>query len=234
MIQSVSRTFTILEIIARNGGEAKLQEIASLSGIKQTTAHNLLKTLCQLGYVVRNQGSTGYFLSRRMSNLSRVSGNDYQLRESLMPLLADITKRTEETSFIAVPSGGEVFFLAGLECDKAIKHTSPEGLRTPMPGSAAGLVLMAWIPDIFDWMKPEHRMAIGEDIEKAIEVTRARGFALDLEKVEKGLNCVAIPYFKEGQLEAVVGISGPAFRLPEQKLISNAQWMQSYLSALSL
>lgn len=234
MIQSVSRTFAILEIIARNGGEAKLQEIASLSGIKQTTAHNLLKTLCQLGYVVRNQGSTGYFLSRHISNLSRVSGNDYQLRESLMPLLADITKRTEETSFIAVPSGGEVFFLAGLECDKAIKHTSPEGLRTPMPGSAAGLVLMAWIPDIFDWMKPEHRMAIGEDIEKAIEVTRARGFALDVEKVEKGLNCVAIPYFKEGQLEAVVGISGPAFRLPEQKLISNAQWMQSYLSALSL
>jgi len=35
-------------------------------------------------------------------------------------------------------------------------------------------------------------------------------------------------------LEAVIGISGPAFRLPESKLISDAQWMQSYLSELSL
>ena len=234
MIQSVSRTFTILEIIARNGGQAKLQEIARLSGIKQTTAHNLLKTLCELGYVRRSQGSTGYFLSRRVSNLSRVAGNDYQLRASLMPLLADITNYTGETSFIAVPSGGEVFFLAGLESDKPIKHASPEGLRTPMPGSAAGLVLMAWNPEIFEWIKSEHRLAIGGDIEKAIALTRTRGFALDIEKVEKDLSCVAIPFFRNGQMEAALGISGPAFRLSESKLINYARWMQDYLTALAL
>ena len=230
MIQSIRRAFTILEIIARSGGEARLYDIAELAGVKQTTAHNILKTLGDLGYVRRHHGSTRYFLGSRISNLSRIAGNDHRLKTSLLPFLEAITHKTGETSFAAVPSGGEVFFLAGVECTKALRHSSPEGLRTPMPGSAAGMVLMAFIPDILDWMKPEYAQVVDSYIEEYIEKIRQQGFAVDIENVEKGLNCLAVPYFCSGQIEAVVGISGPSVRLPEDKLINYASQISHYLS----
>ncbi|KXV70477.1 hypothetical protein AD952_12795, partial [Acetobacter cerevisiae] len=45
LIQSIERSAVILEIIAQEGGSARLQQIAGISGIGKTTVHNILQTL---------------------------------------------------------------------------------------------------------------------------------------------------------------------------------------------
>jgi DNA-binding IclR family transcriptional regulator len=47
-----------------------------------------------------------------------------------------------------------------------------------------------------------------------------RGFALDLDECEPGLCCAAAPIFDgEGRLAAAISVSGPSFRLPEERLV---------------
>ena len=60
LIQSIERAAAILEIIAQEGGAARLQHIAGQAKLGKTTAHNLLKTLDELGYVHRRPGDTRY------------------------------------------------------------------------------------------------------------------------------------------------------------------------------
>ena len=76
LIQSIERATAILEIIAQEGGAARLQHIAEHTKLGKTTAHNLLKTLDELGYVHRRAGDTRYHLGGRILNLARIAGDD--------------------------------------------------------------------------------------------------------------------------------------------------------------
>jgi DNA-binding IclR family transcriptional regulator len=53
MIQSIERALLILEIIAREGGAAKLKHISKKAKLTKSTTHNVLKTFASLGYVKR-------------------------------------------------------------------------------------------------------------------------------------------------------------------------------------
>jgi len=96
LIQSIERATAILEIIAEEGGAARLQHIAEQAKLGKTTAHNLLKTLDELGYVHRRAGDTRYHLGGRILNLARIAGDDGALRSRLRPALEAVARRTGE------------------------------------------------------------------------------------------------------------------------------------------
>ena len=53
-VQSVDRAFSILEEMARNGGEIGLTELATALGLPVPTVHRSMQTLVNLGYAKRN------------------------------------------------------------------------------------------------------------------------------------------------------------------------------------
>src|SRR5690606_16440009 len=67
-VQSVERTFAILELLERNGGDVSLSELAGASDIPLPTIHRLLKTLVKLGYV-RQLMNRRYALGARLVRL---------------------------------------------------------------------------------------------------------------------------------------------------------------------
>ncbi len=75
MIQSVTRALEMLETIAHAGGAASLGEVAGRAGLKTTTAHNILRTLQDAGYIRRRPGNMRYHLGDRILNLARVVGD---------------------------------------------------------------------------------------------------------------------------------------------------------------
>lgn len=229
MIQSVARAVQILEAIAHSGGGSHLNHIAEATGLKVTTAHNILKTLYALGYVRRRADDTRYHLGDRILNLARVAGNDGALRRRLRPLLEEMAEQIGETVFLAVPSGDEVYFLDAIESLHTLKAASQEGHREPMEGSAIGLLFLAHIPALRKRMLQTHTDRIGPVIESEIDAIAERGYALDLENWQAGLNCIAVPWFDEGEIRAGFGLAGPSFRLPSARLREHARFMQQLL-----
>jgi DNA-binding IclR family transcriptional regulator len=229
LIQSIERAVAILEIIAREGGAARLQHIAAQTKLGKTTAHNILKTLDELGYVRRRVGDTRYHLGGRILNLARITGDDGALRSRLRPALEAIAERTGETVYLAVPSGDEVYYLDAIESSQALKAGSPAGVcpagtRKHLEGSAVGLVFLAFMPELGRRVLASRADALGPDIVTEIRTVATRGFALDLENYQPGLHCVAVPWRESGEVRASLGVSGPSTRLPREALTEMA-WM---------
>jgi IclR family acetate operon transcriptional repressor len=225
LIQSIERAAAILEIIAQEGGAARLQHIAGQAKLGKTTAHNLLKTLDELGYVRRRAGDTRYHLGGRILNLARIAGDDGALRSRLRPALEALARRTGEMVYLAVPSGDEVYYLDAIESSHAVKAGAcPIGVREPLEGSAVGLVFLAFMPGLGKRVLASRADALGPQILSEIKTVATRGFALDLENFQPGLHCVAIPWREGGEVRASVGLSGPSARLSPQALTDMA-WM---------
>jgi IclR family transcriptional regulator, acetate operon repressor len=225
LIQSIERAAAILEIIAQEGGAARLQHIAEQAKLGKTTAHNLLKTLDELGYVHRRAGDTRYHLGGRILNLARIAGDDGALRSRLRPALEALARRTGEMVYLAVPSGDEVCYLDAIESSHALKAGAcPVGIREPLEGSAVGLVFLAFMPGLGKRVLASRADALGPQILSEIKTVATCGFALDLENSKPGLHCVAIPWREGGEVRASVGLSGPSARLSPQALTDMA-WM---------
>lgn len=224
MIQSIERATAILETIARNGGSASLKHIAEQTGIGKTTAHNILKTLDQLGYVRRRASDTAYHLGGRILNLSRIAGDDGALRTRLRPALEAIAAKSGETVYLAVPSGDETYYIDAIESRHVLKTTSPVGARERLEGSAIGLVFLAFMPGLGKRVLETRADALGPDIQTEIAKVARVGYALDLEAYQPGLHCVAIPWRENGEVRAAIGVSGPLTRLARAQLPQLA-WM---------
>jgi IclR family transcriptional regulator, acetate operon repressor len=225
LIQSIERAAAILEIIAQEGGAARLQHIAEQAKLGKTTAHNLLKTLDELGYVHRRAGDSRYYLGGRILNLARIAGDDGALRSRLRPALEAVARRTGAMVYLAVPSGDKVCYLDAIEPSHALRMGAcPIGVRKPVEGSAVGLVFLAFMPRLGKRVLASRADALGPQILSEIRTVATRGFALDLENSKPGLHCVAIPWREGGEVRASVGLSVPSARLSPQALTDMA-WM---------
>lgn len=229
-IQSVGRAAAVLEAVAREGGAASLKHIAAQTGLGKTTAHNILKTLDQLGYVARRVGDTRYHLGGRILNLSRIVGDDSALRLRLRPALEAIAKRTGETVYLAVPSGDETCYLDTIESGQTLRTTCRIGERERLEGSAVGLVFLAFMPGLGQRVLATRADALGPDIRSRIDEVARLGFAADLETYQPGLHCVAAPWREGGEVRAAVGLSGPSARLPRDRMTEIAALIMKAVS----
>ncbi|GBQ63243.1 IclR family transcriptional regulator [Komagataeibacter swingsii] len=227
LIQSIERSAAILEIIAQKGGRARLHEIAEISGLGKTTAHNILQTLGHLGYVQRRHGDVRYHLGGRILNLARIAGDDNALRARLRPVMLAIARDSGMTVYLAVPSGDEAAYLEVVECAGAAMDGRPP-LHEQLEGSAVGLVFLAFVPGLRKRVMATRVGALDAQALSRIEAVRAKGYAIDMEACRPGWNCVAIPWREQGEVRASIGLTGPASRLPRARL-AQLGWMMMKL-----
>ncbi|GBQ25898.1 putative transcriptional regulator [Acetobacter estunensis NRIC 0472] len=227
LIQSIERSAAILEIIAQEGGGARLQQIATVSGLGKTTAHNILQTLTQLGYVQRRPGDVRYHLGGRILNLARIVGDDSALRSLLRPTLETMARESGATAWLAVPSGDEATYLDIVE---PTGETRSRPLRRePLEGSAVGLVFLAFVPGLGRRVLSTRTGALHTDILNQIEAVRIHGYALDLESYRPGQNGVAVPWRENGEVRASLCLTGPTDLLPRHRLVRLAWVMMRHL-----
>lgn len=232
LIQSIERSAAILEIIAQEGGGARLQRIAEISGLGKTTAHNILQTLAHLGYVQRRPGDTRYHLGGRILNLARMAGNDNALHERLRPVLETLAHETGATLYLSVPSGDEATYLTIINEPDRLSTAPLQPRREKLEGSAVGLVFLAFVPGLGQRVLATRANALDADILQRIEDVRMKGYALDLESYRPGLNCVAIPWRENGEVRAGIGLGGCPSRFPRHRLIRLSHMMTKRLERL--
>lgn len=224
LIQSIERSAAILEIMAQQGGSARLQQIASISGIGKTTVHNILQTLDHLGYVQRRPGDMRYHLGGRILNLARIAGDDTTLRARLRPVLERVALNSGATAWLAVPSGDQATYLDVVDPHDLYPNLSSVPRRENLEGSAVGWVFLACVPGLGKRVLATRANALDEGVLTRIEDVRIKGYALDLEAYRPGLNGVAIPWRENGEVRASLCLTGPPAKFPQHRLIRLA-WM---------
>jgi IclR family KDG regulon transcriptional repressor len=218
MIQSLKRTFDILEYIATNGNLVRVNDISQALGLQKTTVHNFLASLKELGYVEQDELTPRYRITSKVHQLDFSDIPYYELRNNLKPIVERLTAESNETSFMAIQMGSYFRYEWKCEPNRSLRISLELGKEFEMRHTAIGKVFMAYSPHlsniIYKGLSEKEVIAQDNKMKEILD----RGYALDLEEYEKELNCIALPYFYKNRIISVIGLSGPAHRFGEKEM----------------
>lgn len=227
-VQSVERTFKIIELLCKNGC-CSVTELSAASSLNKTTVFRLLSTLLMLGYVEKDAATEKYSLTLKFLKLSSSLLTDIDIRRYANGYLQAIAAKTGETVHLVERSDNEIIYIDKFDSTQnSVRMVSRIGLSLPMIYTAVGKSIMARLSENETekiWnsteivKKTEKTVVSYGEFLKELEAVRKNGYATDLEENEKGVCCVATAVCDVyGEYRYAFSVSAPASRMSEEKL----------------
>lgn len=227
--QSLARAITLLRMAAARPEGAPTAALARAAGLPVATAARLLATLADAGFVERTAADDGWVLGRELVRLVNGADPDRMLVARARPLVEGLAETTGESAMLAVPRppvGADV--LVQVDTPRFVGATNWVGRAFPLHASASGKLVLAELSDdaLAAWTShqrldryTDHTITHPVTLRGELERVRRRGYAELADELEDGLAAIAAAVRGSGgTLVAMVGVSGPSFRLgPERR-----------------
>jgi IclR family acetate operon transcriptional repressor len=220
-VQSVSRTFELLEAMVDAGGVASLSELRVKSGLPLATIHRLLQTLVVLGYV-RQAASRRYALGPRLARLGE--GATRLVGKWAGPHLRELVERLGESTNLALLDAEGVLYVAQEPGRHSMRMFTEVGRRAGVHCTAVGKAILARLPEE-EAITVVRRFGMQAHTANTIttlpgmlaelQKVRRRGYALDNGEQEDAVRCVAVALPGE-VTRAAISISGPVGRMDDE------------------
>lgn len=228
-VQSVERAFAILELLGNADYHLGISDIAEKSDLPLATAHRLLATLMQLGYVEQNPETNKYTLGVRVLQMRGAAIGHLSLGVHAMPIMKTLMNRVNETVHLAVLNKGEIVYIERVEGLHTQGMYTRIGKRAPAHCTALGKVMLAHLPEHLWYDDVVHRHGLKrfspttittpEALTQELSCIRAQGYAIDNGETGEQVRCVAAPiYDYTGTVVAAVSISGPQVRVTPSRV----------------
>lgn len=216
-MESVRNALTAM-ILMGERGSMRLVDIASELGIARSTAHRLLVTMREAGFVIQPIGSRQYALGPTFAGLaSPVVAHD-DLIAAARPALTGLRRATEETVNLLTRLGADVYFLDGVESPRTVRVGLKNGTRLPVVASAAGIAMLAELsPERVErviYLSKRVRPVDEGWVADQIASVRALGYAVSLGLALDDLHEVGVAFqYNPGHHIAALTVAAPAQRL---------------------
>lgn len=217
-VQSVDRTFGLLEALADSDHPLGVSELAGGSGLPFATVHRLLRTLVDLGYV-RQDASHTYSLGSGLVRLGRRAANGLAARSR--PLLEETATELGESVNLATLEGDRVVYLVHVPGSRSMRMFTEVGSRVAAHSTGVGKAMLAQLPaDVTQallhrtGMPPATEFTITDpgDFVAALRTISRQGYAVDEQEQELGVRCVAVAV-AGATPPLAVSVSGPTVRM---------------------
>ena len=221
-VQSLHRALDILETVAARGGTLSIAEIAATTELPMATAHRLVRTLVERGYM-RQSSNRAYALGFRLPPLASVA--NVVLGRGAAPILSDLVAEVGETANLAILSGDEAEYIAQEPSRYAMRMFIEVGKRVELHCTGVGKALLAQLDDgavyaIVDRQAltrhTNHTITTRVALLAELNRIRRQGYALDDQEQEIGVRCVAVPIPSDEFTWMAVSVSGPVTRMTDQ------------------
>ena len=224
-VQSVDRALTILEVLARVG-EAGVTEIAGELGVHKSTAFRLVTTLESHRLVEQTTERGRYRLGVGVLRLAGATTARLDLVQEARPVCRQLAADTGETVNIAVLSESSALYLDQVAGSSALQPHNWVGQHIPLHATSNGKVLLSGLDDqsVTDVLGTLSRYTPTTITKKVrlreeLALVREQGYAVAVDELEEGLTAVAAPIRNaHGDVVASMSVSGPSFRLPEERV----------------
>jgi IclR family transcriptional regulator, pca regulon regulatory protein len=199
-IESIARGFDVVKAFGARQPVMSLSEVAAAAGLARPTARRILRTLESLGYV-RASGA-GFALTPRVLELGLSYVQEMGLWEVARTHMERLVARTHESSSIAQLDGSDIVYVGRVAVPKIITLAVQIGTRFPAPATSLGKVLLADLgADELEHVlaQPSRAGVVARwqperaELDEALRVVRARGWALTDEQLASGIRSIAAP-----------------------------------------
>ncbi|WP_200935262.1 IclR family transcriptional regulator [Leifsonia sp. Leaf336] len=225
------RVLAVLVALADRPEGATLDELSRAVDSSKPTVHRALSALRRAGLATQvARGS--YVLGDELIRLAMRNHAERPDSVRVTPILHALVERYGETAHFAVLDGSEVVYRAKMDPPQgAVRLTSEVGGRNPAYRTAVGKLLLSSRlrseKELSEWLagrpleaRTPHSITTVPALWKELEATRERGYAVDDQENELGVNCVAVP-FESGfaGLDGAISVSALTFRMPLDRLV---------------
>lgn len=229
-VQAVTRALLLLELLAKETNPVSLSEISQKAGLKMTTAHRLLTTLMNKGFVEQDSVTLRYQLGIKTFEIGNAALLVNDLRSIARPFLKQLLENINETINLAILEDTEVIYIDQIESTNIVivKMFARVGSRGPAYCTGTGKVLLSDLnnDELYKRFAAVNFVKFTEntitDIEQLIKVVtkiRYDGYALDFSERDPGVTCVAVPVKNfDGRIQAAISVSAPAQRMPMERI----------------
>ncbi|WP_026574582.1 IclR family transcriptional regulator [Bacillus sp. UNC438CL73TsuS30] len=228
MVKSVDRALTIISLVSKRKEGMGVTELAANLDLNKSSIFRLLSTLADHGFIEQNPETKKYRLGYKYLELSSMLLESIDLRTQAKPFLEELESQFNEVIHLTVYDQGEVIYIEKLEGSETLRTHSQVGRRAPMHCTAVGKVILAHLPlneivDIIDKYglpkQTEQTITDKDSFFKELGKIRNEGIGKEVEENEPGVSCIAAPIFDHRKkITAAVSISGPSFRMTEERL----------------
>jgi DNA-binding IclR family transcriptional regulator len=206
-VAAVDRALSVLAAF-RNGDVAlSLAELADRTRLYKSTVLRLLASLEHGGWMVR-QDDGRYAVGPSVSRLHAVYAQSFSLDRLVMPALRALVRATGESAAYHVRQGKDRLCLYRVDSPHLVRDHARAGDLLPLGRGAGGRVLVAFDPELGDWVKKDraHYARV-----------RANGYEALVGDRHSEIAGISAPVFRKGgELAAALTLTMPVHRYDER------------------
>lgn len=239
--QSVERALAVLRAFEATDSELGVSEIAKRVGLTVSTAHRLVRALCEADLLLQNPTTDRYQLGPALVVLGRRAEQNLGY-DRVLPVLEGLAEETGESVNLGIADGISVLVVLDVASSLPLRFDQAFGSRVPIHTSAMGKCLLAWSPvgieqavAVLGDLPGLTRRTITEpkDLVRELYQVRERGWALNDEERNPGVRAIAVPVLPpSGPALAAIAVQGPSLRLTDDRLLSIADAGRKAASAI--
>ena len=228
MIQSVDRALQILELLRKNPRGLGVTELSISLQVAKSTAHRLLMSLEEHGYVQKIGRESTYRLGLKFIEMNYTVTKNLNVLEIARPFIENLSKETGEIVHLVTLDGQEIIYIDKVENSSTIRIYSQIGRRGPLHCTAVGKSILAFLEEseanqLIDNIEfprfTDYTLTTREALLNELEIIKKDAYSYDNQEHEMGIRCVGAPIFEHnGRPQYALSVTGPLDRMSDEIL----------------
>lgn len=242
ILKSLDTGLRVLGCFDKVKPEWGITELSERLGVSKASVYRVLATLERHRYVSQNPATGRYRLGSRVMQLGQLATHYLNLPESARPYMEQLRDRTGEEVHLAILDSKEAIYVAKVNGLRPVQVVSSIGDRCPAHCVSTGKVLLAYSDAatvqaiISDGLTgyTDRTHATPSSLQRELALIREQGYSVNWGEWREDVRGVAAPIRDATQsVIASIGICGPAFRLTEEFIATNAPAVVEVAAQLS-
>ena len=241
-VRAVERAVQILSSFHDGHAEQGVSEIAQATGLHKATAHRIIMTLFNTGFLERTADGEKFKLGLRMVGLGLGALHRLDIRRAAQPHMQKLVDDLQEICTLGVFDHGQVLYVEVVNSNHSLTIAARVGRHLPAHCTASGKVLLAFLaPDVVQSVLStpleaytEKTITSPDRLREELEVIRQRGYAIADEELEVGIWAISVPVRDiDRNVVAAMSIPFPVNRLDPKRVPEIAQAVLKAANAVS-
>jgi DNA-binding IclR family transcriptional regulator len=218
-VQSIERAAAMLHLLAASPSKLSLGEVAGSLDLAKGTAHGILRTLADIGFVEQDRETGRYRIGAGLLQLGGSYLDENELRARAVNWADTLASRTDEAVRIGTLQKHQVLIIHHVFRPDDTPQTLDVGSWLPAHATALGKVLLASAPAAVRTLTTLERytsrtITSRAALESALAQVRGTGASVEMEEWTAGIAGLAAPIRGHGGLVVgAIGIRGPVDRI---------------------
>lgn len=222
-MRTIIRAMAVLESFSKDRPTLALHQVADAIELSKPTTFRLLKSLTELGYLIRLD-TQEYCLSMKLLKLAEVVNPTLGIREAASSTLRELAEASGETIALNTVDKLDRVCLDAITSTTGVVSMMRAGDRVPLGLGASSKILLAYM-DSADISKAVTRLGkrnypFFDRSRLKSELIEARkvGYSLSEGEVAEGNASLAAPIFeRDGTVKYSISLFCPSFRFEHRK-----------------